>query len=91
MKYGKWRGQYDVAIKMIKEGSMSEDEFIEEAKVMMWVTAQSQLLIQLLESRNYQDNPLWFKVTFSERFGPGNEVNLWLVGVLASEVIIYLP
>lgn len=35
VKYGKWRGQYDVAIKMIKEGSMSEDEFIEEAKVMM--------------------------------------------------------
>lgn len=35
VKYGKWRGQYDVAIKMIREGSMSEDEFIEEAKVMM--------------------------------------------------------
>uniref|UniRef100_A0A8B9SFD1 Serine-threonine/tyrosine-protein kinase catalytic domain-containing protein n=1 Tax=Apteryx owenii TaxID=8824 RepID=A0A8B9SFD1_APTOW len=27
---GKWKGQYDVAIKMIKEGAMSEDEFIEE-------------------------------------------------------------
>lgn len=35
VKYGKWRGQYDVAIKMIREGSMSEDEFIDEAKVMM--------------------------------------------------------
>ncbi|NWX14347.1 BMX kinase, partial [Aegotheles bennettii] len=32
---GKWKGQYDVAIKMIKEGAMSEDEFIEEAQVMM--------------------------------------------------------
>lgn len=37
VKYGKWQGQHDVAIKMIKEGSMSEDDFIEEAKVMMWV------------------------------------------------------
>ncbi|KFP57868.1 Cytoplasmic tyrosine-protein kinase BMX, partial [Cathartes aura] len=32
---GKWKGQYDVAIKMIKEGEMSEDEFIEEAQTMM--------------------------------------------------------
>ncbi|NXT34014.1 BMX kinase, partial [Pelecanoides urinatrix] len=31
----KWKGQYDVAIKMIKEGAMSEDEFIEEAQAMM--------------------------------------------------------
>ncbi|XP_014345050.1 cytoplasmic tyrosine-protein kinase BMX [Latimeria chalumnae] len=35
VQLGKWKGQYDVAIKMIKEGSMSEDEFIEEAQVMM--------------------------------------------------------
>nr|XP_034978118.1 tyrosine-protein kinase BTK [Zootoca vivipara] len=35
VKHGKWRGQHDVAVKMIKEGSMSEDAFIEEAKVMM--------------------------------------------------------
>ncbi|KAJ6663252.1 hypothetical protein lerEdw1_010388 [Lerista edwardsae] len=35
VKHGKWRGQHNVAIKMIKEGSMSEDAFIEEAKVMM--------------------------------------------------------
>ncbi|XP_062433600.1 cytoplasmic tyrosine-protein kinase BMX [Rhea pennata] len=32
---GKWKGQYDVAIKMIKEGMMSEDEFLEEAQTMM--------------------------------------------------------
>ncbi|KFV56380.1 Cytoplasmic tyrosine-protein kinase BMX, partial [Tyto alba] len=32
---GKWKGQYDVAVKMIKEGAMSEDEFIEEAQTMM--------------------------------------------------------
>ncbi|NXG68132.1 BMX kinase, partial [Baryphthengus martii] len=32
---GKWKGQYDVSIKMIKEGAMSEDEFIEDAQTMM--------------------------------------------------------
>lgn len=32
---GKWKGQYEVAIKMIKEGSMSEDEFFQEAQTMM--------------------------------------------------------
>ncbi|XP_055987235.1 cytoplasmic tyrosine-protein kinase BMX [Sorex fumeus] len=31
----KWKGQYDVAVKMIKEGSMSEDEFFQEAQTMM--------------------------------------------------------
>uniref|UniRef100_A0A3P8UVX2 Tyrosine-protein kinase n=1 Tax=Cynoglossus semilaevis TaxID=244447 RepID=A0A3P8UVX2_CYNSE len=35
VKYGKWQGKHDVAIKMIREGSMSEDDFIEEAKTMM--------------------------------------------------------
>ncbi|NXK19744.1 BMX kinase, partial [Arenaria interpres] len=32
---GKWKGQYDVAIKTIKKEAMSEDEFIEEAQTMM--------------------------------------------------------
>ena len=31
---GKWQGRTDVAIKMMKEGAMNEDDFIEEAKVM---------------------------------------------------------
>ncbi|XP_062998075.1 tyrosine-protein kinase BTK isoform X2 [Elgaria multicarinata webbii] len=35
VKHGKWKGQHDVAVKMIKEGCMSEDAFIDEAKVMM--------------------------------------------------------
>ncbi|XP_074849559.1 cytoplasmic tyrosine-protein kinase BMX isoform X2 [Carettochelys insculpta] len=35
VQLGKWKGKYDVAIKMIKEGCMSEDEFIEEAHTMM--------------------------------------------------------
>lgn len=32
---GKWRAHIQVAIKAINEGSMSEEDFIEEAKVMM--------------------------------------------------------
>lgn len=34
VRRGKWRGTIDVAIKMMKEGTMSEDDFIAEAKVM---------------------------------------------------------
>lgn len=34
VQLGKWKGQYDVAVKMIKEGSMSEDEFFQEAQTM---------------------------------------------------------
>ncbi|XP_078542031.1 tyrosine-protein kinase BTK [Lissotriton helveticus] len=45
VQHGKWRGQYDVAIKMIREGSMSEDEFIDEAKVMMNLSHEN--LVQL--------------------------------------------
>ncbi|KAM9377078.1 LOW QUALITY PROTEIN: tyrosine-protein kinase BTK [Pholidichthys leucotaenia] len=45
VKHGKWQGQHDVAIKMIKEGSMSEDEFIDEAKTMMKLRHEN--LVQL--------------------------------------------
>ena len=31
---GVWKGNRRIAIKILKEGSMSEDDFIEEAKVM---------------------------------------------------------
>ncbi|XP_037958717.1 tyrosine-protein kinase Btk29A isoform X1 [Teleopsis dalmanni] len=34
VRRGKWRGSIDTAVKMMKEGTMSEDDFIEEAKVM---------------------------------------------------------
>lgn len=34
VRKGKWKGAIDVAVKMMKEGTMSEDDFIEEAKVM---------------------------------------------------------
>ncbi|XP_045146718.1 cytoplasmic tyrosine-protein kinase BMX isoform X1 [Echinops telfairi] len=35
VQLGKWKGKYDIAVKMIKEGSMSEDEFFQEAQTMM--------------------------------------------------------
>ncbi|OQR80376.1 tyrosine-protein kinase Btk29A-like, partial [Tropilaelaps mercedesae] len=34
VRRGRWRQSKDVAVKMMKEGTMSEDDFIEEAKVM---------------------------------------------------------
>lgn len=41
VRRGKWRGSIDVAVKMMKEGTMSEDDFIEEAKVMTYVFRQT--------------------------------------------------
>ena len=38
VRRGKWKGTIDVAVKMMKEGTMSEDDFIEEAKVMLFRT-----------------------------------------------------
>ncbi|XP_042606696.1 LOW QUALITY PROTEIN: tyrosine-protein kinase TXK [Cyprinus carpio] len=34
VQLGKWRSQHKVAIKTIREGAMSEEDFIEEAKIM---------------------------------------------------------
>lgn len=45
VRRGTWRGSIDVAVKMMKEGTMSEDDFIEEAKVM--TKLQNQNLVQL--------------------------------------------
>ncbi|XP_046665405.1 tyrosine-protein kinase Btk29A isoform X1 [Homalodisca vitripennis] len=45
VRRGKWRGSIDTAVKMMKEGTMSEDDFIEEAKVM--TKLQHQNLVQL--------------------------------------------
>ncbi|XP_037915667.1 tyrosine-protein kinase Btk29A isoform X3 [Hermetia illucens] len=45
VRRGKWRGCIDTAVKMMKEGTMSEDDFIEEAKVM--TKLQHQNLVQL--------------------------------------------
>lgn len=35
VRLGKWRAQHKVAIKAIREGAMYEEDFLEEAKVMM--------------------------------------------------------
>ncbi|XP_068163927.1 tyrosine-protein kinase Tec [Antennarius striatus] len=35
VRLGSWRGQHQVAIKVLREGAMYEEDFIEEAKVMM--------------------------------------------------------
>ncbi|XP_030058175.1 cytoplasmic tyrosine-protein kinase BMX [Microcaecilia unicolor] len=35
VQLGKWKGEYDVAVKTIRESSMSEEEFLEEAEIMM--------------------------------------------------------
>ncbi|KAJ8266517.1 hypothetical protein GJAV_G00131350 [Gymnothorax javanicus] len=45
VKYGKLYRKQEVAIKMIKEGSMSEDDFIAEAKIMMKLNHEN--LVQL--------------------------------------------
>lgn len=34
VRHGRWKGKIDVAVKLMKEGTMSEQDFIEEAKVM---------------------------------------------------------
>ena len=39
VRRGKWRQKIEVAVKMMKEGTMSEDDFIDEAKVMTSVTS----------------------------------------------------
>jgi len=45
VRRGKWRAKIEVAVKMMKEGTMSEDDFIDEAKVM--TKLQHQNLVQL--------------------------------------------
>lgn len=35
IRLGKWRARHKVAIKTIREGAMLEEDFIEEARVMM--------------------------------------------------------
>ncbi|XP_078087954.1 tyrosine-protein kinase ITK/TSK-like [Mustelus asterias] len=42
---GYWKNKYQVAIKMIREGAMSEEDFIEEAQIMMKLSHEK--LVQL--------------------------------------------
>lgn len=51
VRRAKWRGYMDTAVKMMKEGTMSEDDFIEEAKVMTCVFQY--LIINFIYLTNY--------------------------------------
>ncbi|XP_068961285.1 tyrosine-protein kinase TXK [Petaurus breviceps papuanus] len=60
---GKWRSCILVAIKAVNEGTMSEDDFIEEAKVMM--TLSHSRLVQLY-GVCIQQKPLYIVTEFME-------------------------
>ncbi|CAM4552611.1 tyrosine-protein kinase TXK isoform X2 [Caretta caretta] len=60
---GKWRALVKVAIKAINEGAMSEDDFIEEAKVMMKLSHPK--LVQLY-GVCIQNKPLYIVTEFME-------------------------
>ncbi|XP_032624797.1 tyrosine-protein kinase Tec isoform X2 [Chelonoidis abingdonii] len=64
VRLGKWRAQYKVAIKAIREGAMYEEDFIEEAKVMMKLTHPK--LVQLYGVCT-QQKPIYIVTEFMER------------------------
>ncbi|GCB81375.1 hypothetical protein scyTo_0021385, partial [Scyliorhinus torazame] len=53
---GYWKNKYQVAIKMIREGAMSEEDFIEEAQIMMKLSHEK--LVQLYGVCT-QDGPIY--------------------------------
>ncbi|XP_030047218.1 tyrosine-protein kinase Tec isoform X2 [Microcaecilia unicolor] len=63
VRLGKWRAQYKVAIKAIREGAMSEEDFIEEAKVMMKLAHPN--LVQLYGVCT-QGRPIYIVTEFME-------------------------
>ncbi|XP_044274067.1 tyrosine-protein kinase Tec isoform X4 [Varanus komodoensis] len=63
VRLGKWRAQYKVAIKAIREGAMYEEDFIEEAKVMMRLTHPK--LVQLYGVCT-QQRPIYIVTEFME-------------------------
>ncbi|XP_039224236.1 tyrosine-protein kinase Tec isoform X3 [Crotalus tigris] len=63
VRLGKWRAQYKVAIKAIREGAMYEEDFIEEAKVMMKMTHPK--LVQLYGVCT-QQRPIYIVTEFME-------------------------
>nr|KAF6432572.1 tec protein tyrosine kinase [Rousettus aegyptiacus] len=64
VRLGKWRAQYKVAIKAIREGAMCEEDFIEEAKVMMKLTHPK--LVQLYGVCT-QQKPIYIVTEFMEK------------------------
>lgn len=63
VRLGKWRAQHKVAIKTIREGAMSEDDFIEEAKIMMNLSHRN--LVQLYGVCT-QQKPIYLVTEFME-------------------------
>ncbi|XP_041841125.1 tyrosine-protein kinase Tec [Melanotaenia boesemani] len=63
VKLGKWRAQHKVAIKAIREGAMYEEDFIEEAKIMMKLSHPK--LVQLYGVCS-QQKPIYIVTEFME-------------------------
>ncbi|KAG1960484.1 tyrosine-protein kinase Tec [Pimephales promelas] len=63
VRLGKWRAQHKVAIKTVREGAMSEDDFIEEAKIMMNLSHRN--LVQLYGVCT-QQRPIYLVTEFME-------------------------
>ncbi|KAI3376000.1 hypothetical protein L3Q82_016529, partial [Scortum barcoo] len=63
VRLGKWRAQHKVAIKAMKEGAMYEEDFIEEAKVMMKLSHPK--LVQLYGVCS-QQKPIYIVTEFME-------------------------
>lgn len=63
VRLGKWKAQHKVAIKAIREGAMSEEDFIEEAKVMMSLSHPK--LVQLYGVCT-QQKPIYLVTEFME-------------------------
>lgn len=63
VRLGKWRAQHKVAIKAIREGAMCEEDFIEEAKIMMKLSHPK--LVQLYGVCT-QQKPIYIVTEFME-------------------------
>ncbi|XP_023122118.2 tyrosine-protein kinase Tec isoform X2 [Amphiprion ocellaris] len=63
VRLGKWRAQHKVAIKAIREGAMYEEDFIEEARVMMRLSHPK--LVQLYGVCS-QQKPIYIVTEFME-------------------------
>uniref|UniRef100_A0A4W3I606 Tyrosine-protein kinase n=1 Tax=Callorhinchus milii TaxID=7868 RepID=A0A4W3I606_CALMI len=63
VRLGKWRAQHKVAIKAIREGAMYEEDFIEEAKIMMKLSHPK--LVQLYGVCT-QGKPIYIVTEFME-------------------------
>ncbi|XP_078254938.1 tyrosine-protein kinase Tec isoform X3 [Rhinoraja longicauda] len=63
VRLGKWRAQHKVAIKAIREGAMSEEDFIEEAKIM---TKLSHCKLVQIYGVCTQQKPIYIVTEFME-------------------------